>query len=435
MTRLKTILWKTAKTLFAIVLVFLVANGLLQYHWGRQIEARLEEIRAAGEPTSLADLQKHEVREEDNAAPLYMQALEAMCEPSAWPDVEALYPILEGSRTPTPTDWANAKAAIARLDGISALIEKAQSKPACQFAMYPVLQGTSPESAKQQGASARERYDTLARLRSATRLLSAKAILCAREGRTQDVVRYSQSALRTNEAIRANGTLLDYLTGVAVISIALGNMRQALTYCQPSEDELRQLDGALSRIDVPELYRHAIEGERVYFLAQNYEFRKAGMPSTSGDTLAYLDFMSRHLESTRMNYSAALSKGLVGPSAIDNVPFYSTLTKIIAPVTARAADARYKCEAEIACGRIFLAIQAYKGRFGSYPQTMRELRSGIGWELPKDPFNGNDLIYKRVGRGFVLYCIGYDLKDNGGTRLKPRGQGEPVGDIPWQVDR
>ena len=136
-----------------------------------------------------------------------------------------------------------------------------------------------------------------------------------------------------------------------------------------------------------------------------------------------------------MNYSAALSKGLVGPSAADNLPFYAIFTKMTADVMVRTAGARYKCEAEIACGRTFLALRAYKARFGKYPRTLPDLRSGINWELPVDPFTGKDLVYKQVRNGFILYSIGYDLKDNGGTPLQSRDEAEPRGDIVWRIDR
>lgn len=436
MTRFKRILKKTAMTLVAVVLLLFVANSLLNYYWGRQIESRLASMKAMGQPTSLADLQSQPVPDRDNAAPIYKRAFKAVSDPTTKRDMEALYPVLYSkSAAPTPVNWAKAKSALARCDRIFALIEEAQSKPVCRFSAYPTYNPQSEESLERFNVSANEHMEHLGGLRSAVRLLCAGMILSAREGRTQDVVRYAQSALKVNDAIGREAMLMEYLVSVAITNLTLANMRQALSYCRPSESELRQLDSAFARIDAPKLYKHAIEGERVYFLMQNYEFRKAGVkyPFRNGDTLAYLNFASRHLDCTRMDYSTALSKGLVGPSTGDSLPFYAILTKLTAPVTARAAGARYKCEAEIACGRAFLALRAYKARFGKYPRTLRDLRSGIGWELPADPFTSKDLVYKPVGGGFILYSVGYDLVDNGGVPLQPRGQAKPSGDIAWKV--
>lgn len=435
MARFKRILKTTAKIVVAVVLLLLVANGLLNFYWSRQIEARLAAIRAAGEPASLADMQKQPVPEQDNAAPIYDRAFEAMTEPAANQDMMAICNILSTEpREPSDSDWARAKPAMARFGGVLALIEEAQSKPACEFPMYPVMKGMSSKSIERHQALESDRFDRLARLRDATRLLSAKAILCAREGKTSDVVRYTESALRLTDAIRKNAMLVDCLVDISIVKMTLSHMRQALSYCQPSEDELRQLDRTISRIDVPGLYKQAIEGERVHFIEQNAEYGKSGMPMWRGDSLAYLTFLSRHLESTGMDYSTALSKGLVGGNAADSVPFYATLTKIMAPVIARGAGARYKCEADIACARTFLALRAYKARLGKYPQTLRELSSGVRWDLPKDPFTGKDLVYKRIGSGFIVYSVAYDLKDNGGAPLS-HGEAEQSGDIVWRVVR
>jgi len=59
----------------------------------------------------------------------------------------------------------------------------------------------------------------------------------------------------------------------------------------------------------------------------------------------------------------------------------------------------------------------------------------VDWKLPTDPFTGKDMVYKQAGDGFILYSVGYDLKDNGGTALQPRGRAEPSGDIVWRIDR
>ena len=357
-----------------------------------------------------------------------------MSESAAKSDMEEVGKVL-GSPA-SAADWVKAESALSHFNGTLALIEDAQSKPAGGFLTNPVIKGTSQEALQEYTASAQKHYQQLHGLRDATRLLCAKALLSAREGRTQDVVRYTRSALNVNNAFGSD-SLISYLINVAITNITLANMRQALSYCQLNDTELRQLDDIFSQVNMSDLYRHAIEGERVQFLLQNYEFRRAGMampPSSSGDTLAYLDFVSRHLQCINMSYSEALSKRLVGPRAADNIPFYAILTKITAPVLVRTAGARYKNEAEIACGRMFLALKAYKARFGNYPLTLSELKSSMDWKLPTDPFNGKDMKYKRIGSGFVVYSVGYDLKDDNGTALQSQNEtDEPRGDIVWKI--
>jgi len=58
------------------------------------------------------------------------------------------------------------------------------------------------------------------------------------------------------------------------------------------------------------------------------------------------------------------------------------------------------------------------------------LRSRLGWKLPQDPFSGKDFVYKRQGKGFLLYSIGENLKDDGGLAAPE----EAPADIVWQMN-
>jgi hypothetical protein len=72
------------------------------------------------------------------------------------------------------------------------------------------------------------------------------------------------------------------------------------------------------------------------------------------------------------------------------------------------------CEENVARTQVFLALQACKERFGGYPASIQELKTRLGWKLPKDPFSDKDFIYRRQAKGFILYSVGPDMKDDGG---------------------
>jgi len=76
---------------------------------------------------------------------------------------------------------------------------------------------------------------------------------------------------------------------------------------------------------------------------------------------------------------------------------------------------------------------AFKDRHSIYPASLAELRAKLGWKLPEDPFSGKDFIYKRQGKGFILYSIGQNLKDDGG--IEPSKNDRDKGDIVWRMDR
>ncbi len=62
-----------------------------------------------------------------------------------------------------------------------------------------------------------------------------------------------------------------------------------------------------------------------------------------------------------------------------------------------------------------LGMELYKQKMGRYPATLEDVRKSIGWKVAPDPFSGEALVYKVSGATYLLYSIGMDLRDDGGT--------------------
>ena len=62
-----------------------------------------------------------------------------------------------------------------------------------------------------------------------------------------------------------------------------------------------------------------------------------------------------------------------------------------------------------------LAINRYNAEKGTFPASLQELKKkGYISTIPPDPYSDNSFVYKRTNKGFVLYSVGRDFKDNGG---------------------
>jgi len=95
-----------------------------------------------------------------------------------------------------------------------------------------------------------------------------------------------------------------------------------------------------------------------------------------------------------------------------------------------ARNQNYVNEALIAC-----ALERYRLANGSYPDSLEAVAPKFLTKLPHDIVNGEPMKYQRVGDSFVLYSIGYNEKDDGGTTPPIRSTGQPdpaVGDWVWQ---
>ena len=99
---------------------------------------------------------------------------------------------------------------------------------------------------------------------------------------------------------------------------------------------------------------------------------------------------------------------------------------------------RYKDELEalvedytfISALKVTLALKVYKEKHGIYPETLKSLVPEILTDMPSDPFSGKEFGYKKSVDSFIIYSVGYDLKNDNGTPMKYSKDGKPAsGDL------
>ena len=93
---------------------------------------------------------------------------------------------------------------------------------------------------------------------------------------------------------------------------------------------------------------------------------------------------------------------------------------------------RLTAEANLEACRAMLALAAFRAETGGYPAALKEACVRSGLPVPRDPFSGGELIYRREGNSYLLYSIGEDWRDDGGTPAGKRaGDGSGTGDLVW----
>jgi hypothetical protein len=121
---------------------------------------------------------------------------------------------------------------------------------------------------------------------------------------------------------------------------------------------------------------------------------------------------------------------------VPDMPVYAIISKMLSSSSISSGFKRFEAEEHLARTQVFLALQAYKARYGGYPASIKELESKLGWKLPKDPFSEKDFIYKRQTKGFLLYSVGPDMKDDGGRSLGGQIQSiDDTGDVVLEYER
>ena len=431
--------------LMVIVAMLPAALSIPQYFLKPKVEAEIAAIKAKGEPVTLEELAGPKIPDNENAALIYARIFKEMEKPQVTEDMKVLRHFSsEKERQEDPSLWSKARLAVNRNRHLLPIIEKAISRPKCQF---PVDWEDGPDA----------KFPHYAQLRKLSCLLYASSLIDAKAGRLNEAIRSLELGFKINDSLKDESGLLPLLVRASFIRQFSNALRTISTLGDINVIQAERLFDDLSEIDMMNSNHRAMEGERAMGIAlltcmrehptfysdRNLEphvYSEAmsrPVERTSGqflswryaDDLFYLQAMRRMLENAEIPYREAVRRGL---NDDPEFPRYAIFSAILTPLYTRVRSGRDETITEVAGSQILLALVAYKERYNSYPQTLDELREKIGWNIPKDPFSGGEFIYKRQGNGFLLYSIGSDLKDDGGK--EPTKDSHDKGDIIWRME-
>lgn len=83
--------------------------------------------------------------------------------------------------------------------------------------------------------------------------------------------------------------------------------------------------------------------------------------------------------------------------------------------------------------KLSFALASYRADHGSYPAGLADLAPNYVVKVPKDIFNDSDLHYRLEGKGYLLYSVGVNGKDDRGKSHEDCNQGEDWDDLAVRV--
>lgn len=106
-------------------------------------------------------------------------------------------------------------------------------------------------------------------------------------------------------------------------------------------------------------------------------------------------------------------------AAVAGMTSLSQTMAAIIPVLARTRVVQRR-------NQIALALVVYRAQHKRYPDRLAQLAPAIMPALPDDPFSDKPFVYPKTDRGYLLYSVGKNMRDDGGDCLH---------DIVFEVDR
>jgi hypothetical protein len=424
--------------LVAVVLVVRIVAGIVLQ---REYNAKLAELRKAGEPLKLDELATPEIPAGENAAVYYDAAfalLEYLREMGSRKADKVIY-----DKGPwTPERLVEAHKLLDPMGEALALLRKGGGLPKCRYAGY--YADTDPMRMR--------RY---AKIQAAGRLLRFASQVSLEEGKPDAAVADCVQIIRLARSLDSDPIVLSVLVSIALDGIALKQLATVMDRSDPSSDALREAMTALGDPDDRTRFIRALRGDRCAGLEQYsvmlgdstappnrpdlHTIGWLARPIFLADAIRYLDGMGRLIElegtprwKARSDwyrlYAEFIQKDEGGQEPSWPLPLARwVLTALLTGVQVFEEVVARKEDAQLA-----IALRLFRIKNGHYPAALSELVPEFLNKLPIDPFSGKDFIYRVEGNGFIVYSVGFTGVDHGGVEDPKDRQ---AGDIVWKCSR
>ena len=121
-------------------------------------------------------------------------------------------------------------------------------------------------------------------------------------------------------------------------------------------------------------------------------------------------------------------------SELNSLPGKNILLRRFTPSFGRIIKLGLINIAEFRAAKVTLAIERLRLANNKLPESLKEMVPDYLDSVPLDPYDGKEIKYKKLAKGFVVYSIGKDLNDDGGNE-DPRDKSDSTYDITFIVEK
>jgi hypothetical protein len=410
--------------LVALLLVGLVA--VFVFVRRNVVERRLAALRAAGYPTSFAELAEYHKLPEGsaNAAEVYLRAFAAFVPPVDGANTPFLGgAALPGRGKPLPEPMVKASAQyLASNQRSLALLHEAGAIQDCDYDWDPRMYATVTP-----------RWDDL---RHCAQLLELRAICSSHAGDPNAAIRCIEDGLRLAESLRREPGVVGHLIRAACIGASLQGLERSLSMTSFTDGQLKELNEILTAAAGTLDLTQALVAERCLMFEICREPSLLGgeaqgpglwrLPGTMRTGLVdTLNYMEDCIQASTLPNPERLTRFRKAMKEVEDLSFLHVMIKMLGPAVGRVAALDARSRASVDQARTALAVERYRLAVGRLPARLEELVPQYLAQVPTDPFDGQPMRYQHHQADYLLYSIAEDGQDNGGRERDDVMKGEP----------
>jgi hypothetical protein len=410
----------------------LILNGLMAWRMESQLEERLAEIRAAGDPASIAELAPGPISDDQNAAAILARVAPRLKEFGKEHGQFFNTPL--GKQYEQAQDRGDPPSR-EQIDAIRAILDK-----------YPDVEQAIANASKCDRFASRLDFSLnhakfLEQLlksvqdgRTAVRLVAWRGEVLFAEGKPEEALENAIRALRLARLHEHEPTMVARLVAIAMRSQASEQIYDALAAGGISPALHKELDQELAKHDDPRRIVEVLKAERAVsadWLGQQLDSagnlrvlaHMFGWPLKSHQ-VGVLDAMQEFIERASRPMPEILT-WLGGRDAPPPTTGHGRLADLLMPAVKAVFEAQARSLAVSRSLRIHNAMRQFVHQHGREATGLAEL--GLSAEATIDPYTGEPLKLKHTDDGWVIYSVMENGIDDGGnfTKLKDFGVAPP----------
>jgi hypothetical protein len=290
----------------------------------------------------------------------------------------------------------------------------------------------------------------LAKVKSSVQLLTAEAMLHASNGDMEKALAALHAAGAVADSMAEEPLLISQLVRYASWAIIFKRSELMINGVTLSDQQLNTLQTFFHNAEKPDSMVRGLAGERASGLAvfmgspdqvsvfggADFDAHPAlkdrlraslyiGLLKSTGllrkDRSFYLDVMATNVAAAEAPFPERLTLAQQANTAAMSPPSKLMIfSRMLLPALSRSLQRDGDHTARVRTAQTAIAVERFRrAHNGALPGDLNELVPTYLASVPGDPYDGQSLRFKRLTKGYVVYSIGSDLRDDGGSEGDP----------------
>ncbi len=441
--------FKLTNILILLLICGIVAFVIFRLSIKSKLKTHINAVRAAGYPVNCQELDRWYKLPDgaDNAAYIILDAF-SFYHKRERNELKSV-PVVGQAKLPARTEPLTDESEILieeyladNKDALELLHEAAQ----IEYSRYPIDMSLGNNVS----------LNHIVELRFGARMLSLEAFVHADNEKSQSAVDSIKAGFGIARSLNLEPTIISQLVRISCQSLVVSALERVINRTILTDEQLLELGRIVEKTEDSEAIVRGFIGDRCFIieLLSNPELISpeiingvssaplielySALGMTDWDTNIYLEFTNEYIESMKLPEDKRLKavKEIVARQA--KISKIHILHNELTPALSRCIEVDLRNNAHLRAAQAAVAVERYRLAKGKLPDQLSELVPEYLEVVPADPFDGNEIKYKQLSTGYVVYSIGQDLSDDGGREM-PTDQRErhknPKWDLTFIVER